>query len=473
MPSSSGKTVIVVEGRAGSPAALCDIMKLDGYNVRTVVTCDEAFSQPVNGDLVAFVLDSHLTPGVANDTVARLREAWPHAAIIVVTEPAHADNMIQNIGEGADDFLFTPIHPATLRFRLSRVIDLRQSHQRLRETYDRLRAVLNTAVDPIVTINSRGMIVDFNPAALRMFGYSESELVGQNVKMLMPSPYQDEHDQYLANYLATGQAKIIGIGREVIARRKDGSTFPIDLAVSEFRDGGGPMFTGIIRDITDRKEIERHLIETRLDEQQRISYELHDGVGGLMTGIALLAKTTHIALDRARSPHAQLAKELVEHIGNAHEQLRHVAHGLAPIDVTPESLSDGLREMAARFSTGSVTCQFICDGPIAIHDSTTATQLYMIAQEAVGNAARHGKPSQITIRLTSDQGRGGLTILDDGTGYQQNPDGKAGLGLRTMQYRATLIGATVIVRSVKGKGTLVTCQFPNHQPGDETHGKRG
>jgi PAS domain S-box-containing protein len=125
-----------------------------------------------------------------------------------------------------------------------------------------LRAVVETAVDGILTIDASGRIVTANPAIQRIFGYSPEELIGKNVKMLMPSPYHEEHDGYLANYTQTGQRKIIGIGREVEGRRKDGTVFPIDLAVGETVTADGPIFTGIIRDITERKSAERTLRES-------------------------------------------------------------------------------------------------------------------------------------------------------------------------------------------------------------------
>src|SRR5262249_41008492 len=109
----------------------------------------------------------------------------------------------------------------------------------------------------------------------------------QNVGLLMPSPYREEHDGYLANYLATGVRKIIGIGREVRGRRKDGSTFPLDLAVSEIDHLR--LFTGILRDITRRKELEREVMEVAALEQRRIGQELHDGVGQELTGLSLMA----------------------------------------------------------------------------------------------------------------------------------------------------------------------------------------
>jgi two-component system, LuxR family, sensor kinase FixL len=118
------------------------------------------------------------------------------------------------------------------------------------------RAIVDTAVDGIVVIDGRGAIRSVNSATERLFGYAASELVGRNVKTLLPEPYASEHDTYLANYLRTSLKKIIGIGREVVGRRKDGSVFPMDLSVGEARDGDEPIFVGIIRDITDRKAAE-------------------------------------------------------------------------------------------------------------------------------------------------------------------------------------------------------------------------
>jgi PAS domain S-box-containing protein len=121
----------------------------------------------------------------------------------------------------------------------------------------RNRAILEAALDGIITIDQRGTIESYNPAAQRLFGYGPDELLGKNVRMLMPDPYQSEHDEYLSSYLRTGQRKIIGIGREVVGLRKDGSIFPMDLSVSELQIGGRRIFMGLVHDISERKEAEQ------------------------------------------------------------------------------------------------------------------------------------------------------------------------------------------------------------------------
>ena len=135
----------------------------------------------------------------------------------------------------------------------------------------RMRALLEAAVDGIISIDESGAIQTINPAAERLFGYTQDEVIGQNVKVLMPSPYRAEHDGYLARYLATGEKRIIGSGREVLGRRNDGTTFPIDLSVAEARLADERIFVGIIRDITERKRAEQALRES--EERFRGTFE--------------------------------------------------------------------------------------------------------------------------------------------------------------------------------------------------------
>ena len=141
----------------------------------------------------------------------------------------------------------------------------KKAQVQLFESEARTRAILAAAVDAIIIIDAKGTIESLNTAAENLFGYTAPEMVGQNVKMLMPAPYRAEHDGYLHNYTTTGVKKIIGIGRQVVGRRKCGETFPMELAVSEVQTGGRRLFTGIVRDITERNRIERSLQEKNIE----------------------------------------------------------------------------------------------------------------------------------------------------------------------------------------------------------------
>jgi PAS domain S-box-containing protein len=140
----------------------------------------------------------------------------------------------------------------------------------LRDHEARTHAILQTAVDGIITIDERGIVESFNPAAERLFRYTADEVIGQNISMLMPSPYREEHDSYIARYLQTDEPHIIGIGREVRARRRDGTTFPIALAVSEVHLAGRRMFTGIVHDLTARVQAEEALRRARDELEVRV-----------------------------------------------------------------------------------------------------------------------------------------------------------------------------------------------------------
>src|SRR5215510_460119 len=141
--------------------------------------------------------------------------------------------------------------------------DIHAAREALQEREARLRSILETAQDAIIVIDERGIMESYSPAAERLFGYSADEALGRNVNMLMPSPYRERHDSYLEHYLRTGERRIIGIGRVVVGQRKDGSTFPMELAVGEALMNSRRVFTGFIRDLT-----ERQLTENRMQELQ-------------------------------------------------------------------------------------------------------------------------------------------------------------------------------------------------------------
>jgi two-component system sensor kinase FixL len=156
-------------------------------------------------------------------------------------------------------------------FRARRKAGLRERDLTVREAH--LRSILETVPDAMVVIDERGLIESFSSAAERLFGYSSSESIGRNVSILMPPPYREEHDGYLARYLTTGEKRIIGIGRVVVGARRDGSTFPMELSVGEVRTGGARFFTGFISDLTERQEAESRLqdLQTELAHVSRLT----------------------------------------------------------------------------------------------------------------------------------------------------------------------------------------------------------
>ncbi len=332
----------------------------------------------------------------------------------------------------------------------------------LRLSEARARGMFETAVDAIITIDSCGIIESFNPAAQRLFGYTAEEVAGKNVSMLMPAPYRQEHDGYLQRYRETGTRRIIGIGREVVARKKDGTTFPIDLAVGEQKLGNQRLFTGLIRDLTDRKRMELEILQISGREQRRIGQDLHDGLGQQLTGMGFLCKVLADNLQRSGAAEYQDANKLCQLLNEALVQARGLARGLQPVEDAAD-LPAALDELAHNIEeVFGISCRVDCGRGLRILDAEAATHLYRIAQEATNNAVRHGHARNIHIILDSVDGRTTLLVRDDGAGFPAQPGD--GIGLKTMEYRARMIGAVLALRptSDAATGVAVTCVIDHH-----------
>lgn len=337
----------------------------------------------------------------------------------------------------------------------------KEAESALRDSNERLRAILDTAVEGIVTIDERGSIESFNCAAEKIFGYPATEVIGQNVSVLMPQPYREEHDAYLTNYLRTGHARIIGIGREVCGRRKDGSLFPMDLSVSEVQLANRRIFTGFIRDISERKRLEKEILEISDREQRRIGQDLHDGLCQFLAGIELLSQALEQKLASRSRPDAESAGQIARYVREAIGQTRSLAHGLSPVTLECEGLMSALQKLAENTEEMfQVHCAFDCERPVFVHDHAAATQLYRIAQEAVSNAIKHGRARRISISLKEAGNRNVLVIKDNGVGLPRPLPEKRGMGLQIMQYRAGMIGGGLMVQADMDGGTSVVCSAP-------------
>ncbi len=336
--------------------------------------------------------------------------------------------------------------------------------QELKESESRSKAILDTAVDGIITIDDKGNITLFNQAARQIFGYRKEEVMGRNVSMLMPEPYRREHDDYIKNYKSTGRKKIIGSGREVTGMRKDGSTFPLYLAVSEFYIGQKRHFTGIVRDISDQRSLELEVLKTSDHERRRIGQDLHDGLGQMLTGIGLMSQGLRNTLEKENSEAVQQAGEITTLIREADEYAKNLSRGLLPVDFEVRGLVTSLERLAANAERlFGITCTFRESNPPVFHDNSVVEHLFRIAQEAISNAVKHGLAGRIAINLEANEEFASLRVEDDGKGFPEDWRNTKGSGIDIMQFRAQLIGANLDIQNLEEDGVVLNCMLPRSQ----------
>jgi PAS domain S-box-containing protein len=341
------------------------------------------------------------------------------------------------------------------------ITERKRMEETLRDSEQRLRAILETAVEGIITMDDGGLVESINPSACRMFGYAQEDIVGQNVGVLMHSPDQPNHDVDLANYLRTGQAKNIGIGREMVGQRKSGSVFPMELSVSEVRHGERRLFTALIRDISERRELEQSVATASEQERTRIARELHDGLGQQIGGLLFLMNGLHRDLQAAGVPQAETVRQLCGELGTALAQARSLAHDLYSVPASPEGLVEALESMAERVNAeGCVECGFEGERSVMVANQAAASHLYRIAQEATHNALKHSEATRIELVLRRSPTTLELSVRDNGIGFPAQPTPR-GLGLRTMEQRARLIGGRLRVHARPEGGIEVQCLVPN------------
>ena len=291
---------------------------------------------------------------------------------------------------------------------MARALERRQVALEASET--RFRAMIESAADGIITINARGIIQSVNPEVERLFGYAHDELIGQNVTILMTAADAERHDGYLVHYLRTGEAKIIGTGREVTGRRKDGSTFTLFLSIGEFELEGERYFTGTLRDVTERK---------RAEERQRLlTAEVDHRAKNLLATIqamVLLAKRDTKSID-------DFAATL---LGRLHAMGR--AHDLLARDKwTGASLHDVVRsELQAFAGVGSARLSMVGDD--ARLSARAAQTLSLALHELTTNALKHGALSvpegRVEIRSTVNGQELQLVWMETGGPQVEPPDG--------------------------------------------------
>jgi PAS domain S-box-containing protein len=443
-------------------------------------TGNQAFEILLEQEVAVILLDVNM-PGMDGFETAAMIRAHPRFAktpIIFVTAVNTTDlDRMRGYEIGAADYVSVPVVPEILRAKVSVFLELHrktralEAHSRaLAESEGRLRAILDTACDAIITIDEAGVILTINPATEQIFGYAGAQMIGRNINMLMPAPYRDEHPGYLKRYQETGIRHIIGANREVQGLHRNGSTIPLELAVSEVV--AGKVYTGILRDITRRKCLEREVTEVAAAQQRHIGQELHDTVSQELTGLTMMAAALAERLAGQEPAISALARRLVDGLGGVQKQVRIVSHGLIPVEVDAEGLRAALEDLSDRVrQQAGIACVFQSPQPVVV-DSLTATHLFHIAQEATNNALRHGRASRIDIHLAAMPDALVLAIRDDGVGMEPEADRPSGVGLRLMRYRASLIGGVLQIGAADKKGTVVTCTLPAFAMPKTSHARR-
>lgn len=334
--------------------------------------------------------------------------------------------------------------------------NLRQAQASMLKSENKFRRILETAIDPVISIDEKGIIILCNPAAEQEFGYSSIELVGQNIKMLMPSPYREEHDTYLSNYMATGKAQILGLVRELEGERKDGSVFPMELSVSEVLGDEQRSFTGVVRNITEHKEM--------IDELQQFAYVTsHD----LKAPLRAISNLSHwIEEDMGDG----LSKETTENLALLRRRVLRM-----------ENLIQGVLQYS-RAGRGNLTIVFcklkeVIDGVLdsiviperfsiqieldIIGINADQTQIIQVFTNLISNAINHNNNPQGKIWITARESGANkewveILVTDNGPGIPLQYREKVFQVFQTLQARDesenTGVGLAIVKKIVERQG---------------------
>ena len=351
------------------------------------------------------------------------------------------------------------IGEAVRRFHVEQ--GLRRNRLALSESQANFRRIIETAVEGIWMTDAESRTMFVNDRMAGMLGYKAAELIGRSLFDFMDEPWRVVGRAHVRR-----QSQGIVEQHDFQFRHRDGGAVWAIVSSTPIFDAAG-RYAGALKmvtDITERRRLEVQVLNTAEQERQRIGRDLHDSLGQTLTSLAFLAKAMEQKLAGYRPELAAEAGMIASAASAAISQAQALARGLCPVYVTPEGLADALRELAEQTEkVYGIRCVFSVVRPAPVHDSAAAEHVYRIAQEALHNAVQHAKASIIRINLRPADHGAQLTIRDDGVGLPVNPTG-LGMGLRTMRYRAGLVGGSLDAQRHPDGGTVVTCWLPEASP---------
>ncbi|HSB72803.1 MAG TPA: PAS domain S-box protein, partial [Candidatus Methylomirabilis sp.] len=366
----------------------------------------------------------------------------------------------------------------------------RQAEESLRESRAQLAAIIASAMEAIITIDEDQRVVVFNAAAERTFRVSAGDALGQSVQRFIPERFRRTHLEGFRDFGRTNLEKWwIGVLGGATAVRTDGEEFPIEATISQVEVGTRKLYTIILRDITERKQAEEQLRDSREqlralaarlqsvreDERTRIAREIHDKLGQALTALKLDLAWIAPRLPVDRPALLEKARALLGLLDAAIQSVRRIATELRPGVLDDLGLVAAIEWQAQEFqSRTGITCEFSSGQADLALPPEVGTAVFRICQETLTNVARHAHATQVRIGLEADGGQLVLTVADNGRGItEQELANRTSLGLLGMRERALLLGGQVGIAGRPGGGTTVTVRIPLREaiPEQTTEGR--
>lgn len=328
--------------------------------------------------------------------------------------------------------------------------------------------ILETLREGVVLFDASGHIEFTNPAFDRMLGRDRGELHGLPMLELLNAHFRGKAQRNAIERLIK-RSSGRGGNRTVLLRRADRSRFAAEVVAATIDWNGETKILCVVQDISDRKRLEQEITEVAYQERRRLGSDLHDGLGQDLTGIALLLRGIAPLVSAAAAPIAPRVDEIIGLVNHAIESTREMAIGLSPVRLGRGGLVDALGALVERARANfrvSARLRLGLRCPLSI-DEASAAHLFLIAQEALINACKHGHARLVTISLRVNRLFFSLSIADDGIGIEPSSSASAGMGLKIMRYRAGAIGGTLQIRRRRPAGTRVRCVCPHTPPSQD------